>query len=62
MKGKLFYFIVFIEDSGLVLRLYGLLWIDFNFVIKYNCRNVFYFFLKLFNVEEGFECSGVWIE
>ncbi|KAJ1100238.1 hypothetical protein NDU88_005325 [Pleurodeles waltl] len=50
------------EDSRLVFRQHGLVWVDLNFAVKHNCRNFLQLSLKLNNSEEGYELSGVRIE
>ncbi|XP_074841609.1 uncharacterized protein LOC142008326 [Carettochelys insculpta] len=63
IEGKLRSEVVSVEDNNLVFRQHGLLWMDFSFAVKHNCRNFLQLSLKLNNTEEkGCELSGVRIE
>ncbi|XP_074123067.1 uncharacterized protein LOC141542518 [Sminthopsis crassicaudata] len=62
LKGKMQFDIAFIEDSKLVFRQHGLLWVDLNFAVKHNCRNFLQLSIKSNSSEEGSELSGVRIE
>ncbi|XP_029444529.1 uncharacterized protein LOC115084169 [Rhinatrema bivittatum] len=62
IKGRLQCDILSAEESRLVFRQHGLLWLDLNFAVKHNCRNFLQLALKLNSSEEGYELSGVRIE
>ncbi|XP_075778660.1 uncharacterized protein LOC142827367 [Pelodiscus sinensis] len=63
IKEKLRCEAISVEDNSLVFRQHGLLWTDFNFAVKHNCRNFLQLSLKLNNTEEeSCELSGVRIE
>ncbi|XP_061443102.1 uncharacterized protein LOC133365355 [Rhineura floridana] len=54
--------IVTVDENSLVFKQHGLMWADFNFAVKHNCRNFLQLSLKLSNREEGYELSAVRIE
>ncbi|XP_069504249.1 uncharacterized protein [Ambystoma mexicanum] len=62
IKEKLQCDILSTEESRLVFKQHGLIWVDLNFAVKHNCRNFLQLSLKLNNSEEGYELSGVRIE
>ncbi|XP_053115139.1 uncharacterized protein LOC128328920 isoform X2 [Hemicordylus capensis] len=62
IKGKQEDEIVMVEGDSLVFKQHGLMWADFNFAVKHNCRNFLQLSLKFNNSEEGYELSGVRIE
>ncbi|KAM6450456.1 uncharacterized protein PHA67_017521 isoform 1-T2 [Liasis olivaceus] len=51
-----------VEEDSLVFKDHGLMWADFNFAVKHNCRNFLHLSLKFKDREEGYELSGVRIE
>ncbi|XP_013908140.1 PREDICTED: uncharacterized protein LOC106538220 [Thamnophis sirtalis] len=51
-----------LEEGSLVFKDHGLIWADFNFAVKHNCRNFLHLSLKFKDSEEGYELSGVRIE
>lgn len=51
-----------LEEDSLVFKDHGLMWADFNFAVKHNCRNFLHLSLKFKGSEEGYELSGVRIE
>ncbi|XP_068091761.1 uncharacterized protein [Hyperolius riggenbachi] len=50
------------EDSHVVFKQHGLLWIDLNFAVRHSCRNFLQLSLKHNNSEDGYELSGSRIE
>ncbi|XP_070582378.1 uncharacterized protein [Erythrolamprus reginae] len=51
-----------LENDRLVFKDHGLIWVDFNFAVKHNCRNFLHLSLKSKDGEETYELSGVRIE
>ncbi|ETE66657.1 putative leucine-rich repeat-containing protein, partial [Ophiophagus hannah] len=51
-----------LDEDSLVFKDHGLMWADFNFAVKHNCRNFLHLSFKFKDSEEGYELSGVRIE
>ncbi|KAK9396155.1 putative leucine-rich repeat-containing protein, partial [Crotalus adamanteus] len=51
-----------LEKDSLVFKDHGLMWADFNFAVKHNCRNFLHLSLKFKDNEEEYELSGARIE
>ncbi|CAI5788897.1 leucine-rich repeat-containing [Podarcis lilfordi] len=63
IKGKYEWDIITVEENSLVFKQHGLMWADFNFAVKHNCRNFLQLALKVSSQEEeGCELSAVRIE
>ncbi|KAJ7322233.1 hypothetical protein JRQ81_018520 [Phrynocephalus forsythii] len=61
-KGEQECSIVVMEGSSVLFKQHGLMWADFNFAVKHNCRNFLQLSFKFNNSEEDNELSGVRVE
>ncbi|XP_038654084.1 uncharacterized protein si:ch211-37e10.2 [Scyliorhinus canicula] len=61
LQGKLQSDLATNEDGRLVFKQHGLIWVDYNFAIRHNCRNFLQLSLRL-NEEEGCDLSSVRVE
>ncbi|XP_067870002.1 uncharacterized protein nell3 [Heterodontus francisci] len=50
------------EDGRLVFRRHGLIWADYNFAVRHDCRNFLQLSLRLNEEEEGRDLSSVRVE
>ncbi|XP_072432087.1 uncharacterized protein nell3 [Chiloscyllium punctatum] len=65
LKGKPQTGLVTSEDGRLVFRQHGLIWVDYNFAVRHDCRNFLQVSLRLNKEEEeekGCDLSGVRVE
>nr|XP_020657071.1 uncharacterized protein LOC110083171 isoform X1 [Pogona vitticeps]XP_020657078.1 uncharacterized protein LOC110083171 isoform X1 [Pogona vitticeps]XP_020657087.1 uncharacterized protein LOC110083171 isoform X1 [Pogona vitticeps] len=62
IKGEEKCNIVTVEGNRVLFKQHGLMWADFNFAVKHNCRNFLHLSLKFNNSEEDYELSGVRVE
>ncbi|XP_078394187.1 uncharacterized protein nell3 [Cetorhinus maximus] len=62
LKGKLQSDLATNEDGRLVFRQHGLIWADYNFAIRHDCRNFLQFSLRLNEEEQGCDLSSVRVE
>ncbi|XP_028660196.1 uncharacterized protein nell3 [Erpetoichthys calabaricus] len=62
IKGKAQSDLLSSDDGRLLFQQHGLIWTDYNFALKHNCRNFLQLSLRLNDSEEGQEISAVRIE